>query len=1177
MSCGSWCNDTSTDSVVEPVPQTHSHADRHPAGDYRRTLTPKVEETIPAPAPTAVHTESLTGHRVSAEPPKPMDIHVLKEEVHVPPVTATAPRVSVGKELMEGERLILCKRAVQDNVTPVSLNKRKGGKPNILRTAQFTMLTWLPLSLFHQFKRLANIYFLFIACIVLWGSFGPQHFSPKDWKSKLGPFTLVLLWSALKDLYEDVRRKRDDKKENEQTVKRYNHATERFEDTFWCDVLVGDLCLIPCDRAFPADLVLMNCGQETTAFISTVQLDGETALKERSVPKVFTDVADGIKPNGVKEAWPEDQAEALNFASRLFSPGCEVKMGIPDAVLSDVRGTVTMDTSVTPLGEANFLPRGCVLRNTPFAVALSVYVGQDTKARLNAIKAVYKFSNMQRTLNLLIRGLLVFIFSVCLYAMIMSQLHVFGHEDAPFNWFLMYLRFCIAFYHAVPMSLYVAYEMLKLVLGFQVNLDAQMMYDGEGATARTCDLLEELGQVDFIFSDKTGTLTANEMVFARAHIDGQDVGDFRNLEGKPGPPEGLVATKNILAKKDHKSEHFAWFYTCLATCHEVVIELTTKEKAASGAGITYTGMSPDEVALVNAARDVGLVFERRNRLPGGINELEIRDHTGKLRKYEVPLLIQFTSDRKRMSVIIKSEGKAWVICKGADSHMEPLCHGGFSAPVKDDILKFSRTGLRVLVVASRELEHHWLEDWIMDYQKARGIFDASKEEKLREVVARLETNLTVAGLTAVEDRLQDGVPEAIKTVKEAGSRVWVLTGDKTETAVNIAYSCALFTEHTRLAYVTGMTTIEEAIVGLKAAQKSLQGANDAGIVLDGSTLLLVINDDQCRALIFELGMASQSCICTRMSPMQKLQVVQLVRKADKNRITLTIGDGANDVPMILGGHVGIGIRGKEGAAAVQVCDVAISQFRFLVPLMLCHGRRAYRRVAIFLLYYLYKNLVLLMADLVWMHWDNFKGHVAFPEWLSIAYNAFFTSWHAIIILGWDKDVTDKVAVSHPELYKVGPQRRLFNPKTFFKWVCYAIYHGVAAWLVPFFILQGQEYGSVQFWTSSTCAFTNVVHITLLKMIIFSENPFHWITLVPSLCSWIMFVCYLIGLSYSPLGNTLQPQVHGIAEKIITYKNAPLTLFLGPVIALTFDVVERLVMRYVFPSALQKVEFASKQP
>jgi len=225
-------------------------------------------------------------------------------------------------------------------------------------------------------------------------------------------------------------------------------------------------------------------------------------------------------------------------------------------------------------------------------------------------------------------------------------------------------------------------------------------------------------------------------------------------------------------------------------------------------------------------------------------------------------------------------------------------------------------------------------------------------------------------------------------------------------------------------------------------------------------------------------------------------------------------------------------------------------------------------VALFFCYYLYKNLTLLVADLAWMHWDGFAAHIAFPEYLSIAFNAFFTSWHILLVLGFDRDLPDAISNLHPELYRVGPQNELFNAWVFGEWMLYALEHGLVAWLVPFAMVGDSEWTSRRFWVSSTCAFTNVVHICCLKLVMASENPLSQMTLLPTLGAWIMYVCYLWGLCYTPLGWNVQPTMRYIAEEIFTVGGAITTIMIAPPLALSLDFVVRTIRRYKYPSALQ---------
>jgi len=308
--------------------------------------------------------------------------------------------------------------------------------------------------------------------------------------------------------------------------------------------------------------------------------------------------------------------------------------------------------------------------------------------------------------------------------------------------------------------------------------------------------------------------------------------------------------------------------------------------------------------------------------------------------------------------------------------------------------------------------------------------------------------------------------------------------------------------------------------------------------------------------------------------LQKRNIVDIVRERDTHTITLAIGDGANDVPMITGAHLGVAVRVKEGAQAVQVSDIAISQFRFLVPLLLCHGRRAYRRIALYLCYYLYKNVTLLMGDVVWMFMDDYRGRIAFPEYLSINYNVFFTSWHILFVLGWDTDVPDEIANTRPELYLVGPQRKLFNKVVFSGWIICAVYHGVAAWCVAkFWIIQDSVYDKTkpgQWWEGSITAFTIIIFLVMLKLLLNSQSPFNWKTsIAPTLTAIFCYVGILGCLAYVAPGPSLQPSCKGIPADLLKNTNALMAMVGAPLAIISVDVVWTLSRRMLWPSPLVK--------
>mmetsp|Transcript_1132 Transcript_1132/g.2588 ORF Transcript_1132/g.2588 Transcript_1132/m.2588 type:complete len:1106 (+) Transcript_1132:95-3412(+) len=1077
------------------------------------------------------------------------------------------------------------------SVSPQSLNTVKGGHPNVVRTTKFTLLTWLPISLYWQFQRVANIYFLFVAVIVCF------PFSPKSWKSKVFPFAGVLLWTALKDLFEDYRRKRDDDKENGRSCLRLSALTHKFEQVSWKEVLVGDILFIPNDNAFPADLCLLQAAGGHESFISTVNLDGETNLKERRSPDIiknmlwppsatsveedrdpkasFTAARSSVSLGDAAMAAQIQEAQEV-IDSMLSQSSLAVKMSAPEVGLADVRGTLEIGDKVASISETGFLPRGCVLRNTVWVIAMVVYAGDDTKTRLNAVVSRVKTSNLQRYLNMAVRGLLVCIFitnAICATAATVG----FDDED---GWFIKFLIFCITLYHIVPISLYVCFEMLKLGLGFLLNRDKQMV-DPEtkkGAVARTADLMEELGQVNFLFSDKTGTLTANEMVFARCYIaEVGDLGDYR-----PSVPDrrGYIQARKLLGPDGgSKQESASLFFTCLAVCHAVQAELCQEHHSSKGCqpgDIIYSGMSPDEVALVRASHDVGIVFQRRERRKDSTSDLLLQcgGDSGSTKTFQVLHELEFNSDRKRMSVLTRQGDEVWCITKGADSVMHDLLASPLDHGATEAITRFSKLGLRTLVVGMKKVPDKELQAWEEEMRAAKNIVDSSRSAKVDELAARMEVGLSFVGVTAVEDRLQDGVPDCIQTIKSAGIRMWVLTGDKIETAVDIARSCALFGDATTLAYATTATSAEEAQKHLEQAKLVLKDRDDGGLVLDGATLKFALEDDALQALIYELGLACRSCICCRLTPLQKRRLVELVRSHSPSTITLAIGDGANDVPMIEGAHLGVGIRGKEGAQAVQVSDIAISQFRFLTPLLLCHGRRAYRRVAFFLCYYLYKNVALAAADIVWACQNSFSGRIAFPEYLSMAYNVLFTSWHIIFVLGFDEDVPDSVANRSPQLYLVGPRRALFNRYVFTEWMLYALWHGAVSWIVPTVWFGGDGWTEDEpniFWVSSCTSFSLIVFIVNFRLLLLAESPSSFWCWGPSLLAMAMFFSWLFLLGHTGLGRDTQANFADVPGEMFREPKAVASFFVAIAIAMSVDVIEKFVRYLVFPTELQLVQ------
>jgi len=723
---------------------------------------------------------------------------------------------------------------------------------------------------------------------------------------------------------------------------------------------------------------------------------------------------------------------------------------------------------------------------------------------------------------------------------------------------------------------------MKLLLGWQINRDPQMVDEKTktGALARTADLVEEMGQVNFVFSDKTGTLTENEMVFARCCISGEDMGDYRAARNGTSSqslksaaagvtPPGVEKARSILADPLNRLHRdLWWFYLCMAACHTVQVEA-----APNSNEMVFAGSSPDEVAFLEAAAEVGVHFRSRKRIPGKSGWALVIDGPPAIGKitFEVCAEIAFNSDRKRMTVIGKLQDEVIAIVKGADNVMQPLCCERYSQADNAALTSYSKMGLRTLVFAKKTLNPSFFAQWHNRFSQAE-----LSDEAVATLATEVEHSLTLVGVSAIEDKLQEGVAEAIQVIKEAGIRFWVLTGDKTETAIEIVRSCNLFTDEMTLARLTECTSQEDAIELLERAKKALSDIENGGLVIDGTFVTHVLLTDAGPKLLYELAMRSKACVCCRLSPQQKRRLVELVKVQNIRGITLAIGDGANDVSMLQGAHVGIGIRGKEGNQAVQASDVAISQFRFLVPLLLCHGRRAYRRVAVFLCYVLYKHIVLAMGDVIWAHQCSrrFSGQIAYPEWMSSAFPAVISGLPVIIALGFDQDLPDDVVEQYPQVYLEGIERMHFNSRVFVTWMLTAVWHGAVVWLVPSLWVGSdswtshtEPYEPTDFWRSSCISFIMVVVFIDVRLWLYTYSPFAWQTVAILAFSFTATIVCLLGLAFTPPGNAMQPQIeNGVVGEIFTEWKYWQVMLVTPLF-LVFDVLFIFGMQSLRPSPL----------
>jgi len=427
----------------------------------------------------------------------------------------------------------------------------------------------------------------------------------------------------------------------------------------------------------------------------------------------------------------------------------------------------------------------------------------------------------------------------------------------------------------------------------------------------------------------------------------------------------------------------------------------------------------------------------------------------------------------------------------------------------------SRKGFRTLILARRRLlseEYvHCTKAWA-----AACTAEHDRDARKAEAAAVFEKDLQYIGLTVLEDRLQDGVPRTIATIRAANIRFWVLTGDKAETAMEVAKSCLILDSTMHIQFVLGAQNSGDALKKLQTAINHISDDQPLGLVIDGYTLEQVLKDAAASRALQQLGMASTSCVACRLSPLQKKDVVQLMKSYDPQVVTLAIGDGANDVPMIQAAQVGIGVRGKEGTSAIRASDIIVSEFRFLGNLLFCHGRKYYRRIATYLLWYLYKQLLFLWPNVI--H-SLSQEHISSSCWPSTIQDLtdVIQELGCMAFLLMDTDLSDDEALRSPGLYLWGQQRKGYDLFVFSEWMAYATFHGCFIWITTTYLLtpwiERQDLAP-EFWMASTCALTSCTIVIWLRLLI--ANRFHLsfrcVALVVILCCLYFVVLLLVDIA-----------------------------------------------------------------
>ncbi|XP_075446799.1 phospholipid-transporting ATPase IH isoform X7 [Ascaphus truei] len=1067
---------------------------------------------------------------------------------------------------------------------------------NRIVSSKYTFWNFVPKNLFEQFRRIANFYFLIIFLVQLIID------TPTSPVTSGLPLFFVITVTAIKQGYEDWLRHKADNAMNQYPVHVIQHGKLVRKQSR--KLRVGDIVMVKEDETFPCDIILLSSSREDgTCFVTTASLDGESSHKTH---------------------YAVQDTKAFHNEQEMDTVHATIECEQPQPDLYKFVGRINVyhaadETVPRPLGSENLLLRGATLKNTETIFGVAIYTGMETKMALNYQSKSQKRSAVEKSMNAFLIVYLCILISKALINTVLK--YVWQSEstrDEPWynqktdperqrNLFLRaftdFLAFMVLFNYIIPVSMYVTVEMQKFLGSYFLTWDEEMFDEttGEGPLVNTSDLNEELGQVEYIFTDKTGTLTENNMEFIECCIEGhvyiphvicngQILHDCMGIDMIDSSPGAGGKEREDL------------FFRALCLCHTVQVKDEDqvdgeKKSSQSGKSCVYISSSPDEVALVEGIQRLGYTFLRLKD-----NYMEICNRENDIEKFELLQVLTFDSVRRRMSVIVKSAtGDIYLFCKGADSSIFPRVREGKVDQIRSRVERNAVEGLRTLCVAYKKFTQEEFAAANRLLQNAKLSLQ-DREKKLAEAYEQVEQDLILLGATAVEDRLQEKAADTIEALQKAGIKVWVLTGDKMETAAATCYACKLFRRNTQLLELTTKKIEEQSLHDVlfelsKTVLRHSDGLTrdnfsgfstdiqDYGLIIDGAALSLIMKPREdgssanYREVFLEICRSCNAVLCCRMAPLQKAQIVKLIKTSRERPITLAVGDGANDVSMILEAHVGIGIIGKEGRQAARNSDYAIPKFKHLKKMLLVHGHYYYIRIAELVQYFFYKNVCFIFPQFLYQFFCGFSQQPLYDTAYLTLYNISFTSLPILLYSLIEQHVSMDVLKRDPTLYRDIARNSLLRWRLFIYWTFLGLFDAVVFFFGAYFLFDnatvtsnGQMLGN---WTFGTLVFTVLVFTVTLKLALDTQY-WTWINhfvIWGSLLFYILFSLLWGGIVWPFLNYQ---RMYYVFMQMLSSGPAWLGIVLLITVSLFPDVLRKVICKLLWPTATERIQKILKQ-
>ena len=1010
---------------------------------------------------------------------------------------------------------------------------------NKVENHKYNFLLFIPTVIFNQFKQFGNFFYLTLTV----SQFIPE-LKVGFLFAYLSPLCVVIVVSLLKEFSDDVNRRIQDLKTNSKKVtiiklyKKNKNSKKELKTQLKSSskLKIGDVIELKKDERVPADIIVLktfNESEENQAFIRTDQLDGETDWKLRKAPGMTQDL---------------NEYQILDLNGYIhYEP--------PSKFIYNFEGLLVAKNE-----EGNIIKEALGLENTMWAstvvasqkiIGVVIYTGKETRARMNSSVPKIKIGILDHELNMVT----FYLFCIMLLvAMLLTSLKGFYPKM-----FFSFFKFIVLFCAIIPIALRVNLVISKSFYSFVINRDKSI----PETIARNSTIPEELGRISYIFSDKTGTLTKNEMIFKKIAMETEQFGEdsFNDLKGiledecaKNDAPlldlynklkseniekynseninndnveQNLIDAPNLISTNTFSEKNINKKFerqlssrrrnkrirrtrnkiirdtiTSMVLCNNVTPIISENDEN----NITYQASSPDEVALVKFAERLNMkLFQRTDK------EIKIKNTSNTLEEYKILANFPFSSETKRMGIILQNKKYNHIIfyLKGAENVMMKFVKKEYIGYIKENAENLATKGLRTLVLTQKLISQKYFDEWFEEYSQALTSME-NRKEKISHVISKLENNMDFLCVTGVEDLLQDDVATTIDNLRNAGMKLWMLTGDKVETATCISISAGLKAKNHKIYTITydDIKDSEDKKKEIDSFKKKLSDYNSKInadphlFIIDGDTLDLALK--YCPSDFYNSAMKAPSVVCCRCSPTQKRIICKNIKKYTQCR-TAAVGDGGNDVAMIQEADVGIGIVGKEGLQASLAADFSIKEFRSLSILLLWWGRISYKNTSTMANFIVHRGLIIAFCQFFFSLMFYYNAVALYNGFLTFGFSTFFTCLPIISIL-LDRDVDKNNVLKFPNLYKILLKGREQNFKNFLCWLFKAV---AQASIVMFGSLM--MFKEKLFLKIVTVSFTALVYLEILNVYM-EINKCHWFMIFSLLGTCGVYTSTLMFLS-----------------------------------------------------------------